>query len=133
MDCVERTLADAGGAPYARAGRTRITRAKYYGNLRARDAAYHQGTVWPWLIGPYVDAWLKLHPDELDQCGPIIAGFRRPTGAKRAWIDRRDLRRGSALYASRGCVAQAWSVAEVLRSVVKVATLKKNGESGKPA
>jgi predicted glycogen debranching enzyme len=37
-------------------------KAKYYGDLRARDAAYHQGTVWAWLIGPYVDAWLKLNP-----------------------------------------------------------------------
>ncbi len=34
----------------------------YHGDLRSRDAAYHQGTVWPWLIGPFVDAWLKLHP-----------------------------------------------------------------------
>ena len=35
-------------------------KARYYGDLRARDAAYHQGTVWAWLIGPYVDAGLKL-------------------------------------------------------------------------
>src|SRR5690606_5125824 len=33
--------------------------AKYWGDLRARDAAYHQGTVWAWLIGPYMDAWLR--------------------------------------------------------------------------
>ena len=38
-------------------------KAKYYGDLRSRDAAYHQGTVWAWLIGPFVDAWLKLHPE----------------------------------------------------------------------
>ena len=37
---------------------------KYYGDLRARDAAYHQGTVWAWLIGPYVDAWQSCHPGE---------------------------------------------------------------------
>ena len=36
----------------------------YHGDLRSRDAAYHQGTVWAWLIGPFIDAWLKLHPDE---------------------------------------------------------------------
>jgi hypothetical protein len=34
---------------------------KYFGDLRARDAAYHQGTVWAWLIGPFIDAWLKVH------------------------------------------------------------------------
>ncbi|HEY4130313.1 MAG TPA: amylo-alpha-1,6-glucosidase, partial [Gemmatimonadaceae bacterium] len=37
---------------------------RYDGDLRSRDAAYHQGTVWAWLIGPWVDAWLKLHPDD---------------------------------------------------------------------
>ena len=35
---------------------------RYFGDLRARDAAYHQGTVWAWLIGPFIDAWLKVHP-----------------------------------------------------------------------
>src|SRR5262249_23637763 len=34
---------------------------RYFGDLRARDAAYHQGTVWAWLVGPFVDAWLKVH------------------------------------------------------------------------
>src|SRR5258708_5541419 len=37
----------------------------YDGDLRARDAAYHQGTVWAWLIGPFADAWLRLHPGDL--------------------------------------------------------------------
>ena len=36
----------------------------YAGDLRARDAAYHQGTVWAWLIGPFIDAWMKVHPDD---------------------------------------------------------------------
>src|SRR5690606_21366611 len=35
----------------------------YHGNLKTRDAAYHQGTVWPWLLGAYVDAWVKTHGD----------------------------------------------------------------------
>ena len=38
-------------------------KAQYYGDLRARDAAYHQGTVWAWLAGPYIDAWLRIHPE----------------------------------------------------------------------
>src|SRR5262249_24376432 len=37
---------------------------KYYGDLRSRDAAYHQGTVWAWLIGPFIDAWLSVHPED---------------------------------------------------------------------
>ena len=39
-------------------------RPHYFGDLFARDAAYHQGTVWGWLIGPWVDAWRKVHPGE---------------------------------------------------------------------
>ena len=36
----------------------------YEGSPLERDGAYHQGTVWPWLIGPFIDAWLKVHPGE---------------------------------------------------------------------
>src|SRR5262249_2026697 len=39
-------------------------KAKYFGDLRARDAAYHQGTVWAWLIGPFIDAWLRVYPED---------------------------------------------------------------------
>src|SRR5262245_40816171 len=39
-------------------------KARYYGDLRSRDAAYHQGTVWAWLIGPFIDAWLRVHPED---------------------------------------------------------------------
>src|SRR5688572_11417435 len=49
---------------------------QYYGDLRSRDAAYHQGTVWGWLAGPFLDAWLKLYPD--DQAGArkaCLGGF----------------------------------------------------------
>src|SRR5579863_7830338 len=49
---------------------------KYDGDLRARDAAYHQGTVWAWLIGPFIDAWLKVHPDDLDGAGKFLDGFK---------------------------------------------------------
>ncbi len=40
---------------------------KYDGDLHARDAAYHQGTVWAWLIGPFIDAWLKVHPRRFER------------------------------------------------------------------
>jgi glycogen debranching enzyme len=48
---------------------------KYFGDLRARDAAYHQGTVWAWLIGPFIDAWLKLHPDQQQKAGAFLKSF----------------------------------------------------------
>ena len=89
-------------------------RAKYYGDLRARDAAYHQGTVWAWLIGPFVDAWLRVAPDERDAARDALRGLRASPERSRCRLDQRDLRRRAA-YTPRGCIAQAWSVAEVLR------------------
>ena len=57
-------------------------KSRYFGDLRARDAAYHQGTVWAWLIGPWIDAWLKVHPDDragarhfLDGCVAALDDF----------------------------------------------------------
>ena len=44
-------------------------KARYDGDLRARDAAYHQGSVWAWLIGPYIDAWIKIHPNKRKRRG----------------------------------------------------------------
>ena len=97
---------------------------RYYGDLRARDAAYHQGTVWAWLIGPWIDAWLKLHPGEntearrfLDGC--IAALDRFGLGTIGEIFD------ASPPYAPRGCIAQAWSVAEVLRCWVKTASAER--------
>jgi glycogen debranching enzyme len=50
-------------------------RASYYGNVRSRDTAYHQGTVWAWLIGPFVDAWLKVHPGDTATARRFLEGF----------------------------------------------------------
>src|SRR5207302_3336247 len=45
----------------------------YDGDLRARDAAYHQGTVWAWLLGPYIDAWLRVHPQQVREARKFLA------------------------------------------------------------
>jgi predicted glycogen debranching enzyme len=89
-------------------------KAKYYGDLRSRDAAYHQGTVWAWLIGPYLDAWLKVHPGDHAGVGKVLDGFKAHlneacVGSIGEIFDAEEP------YTPRGCVAQAWSVAEVLR------------------
>ena len=89
---------------------------QYYGDLRARDAAYHQGTVWGWLAGPMVDAWLKIHPD--DKAGArqhCLEGFA--SHLSDAGIGTlSEIFDAEAPYTPRGCMAQAWSVAEVLRA-----------------
>ena len=94
---------------------------KYYGDLRARDAAYHQGTVWAWLIGPYVDAWLKLHPGEAAQARRLLEGFE-PHLNQQCIGSISEIFDAEEPYTPRGCIAQAWSVAEVLRCWVKTAT-----------
>jgi glycogen debranching enzyme len=91
---------------------------RYDGDLRARDAAYHQGTVWGWLIGPYIDAYLKLHPGELKSARKLLAGFVDHLGE--AGIGSiSEVFDAEAPYTPRGCIAQAWSVAEVLRCWAK--------------
>jgi predicted glycogen debranching enzyme len=93
---------------------------KYYGDLRSRDAAYHQGTVWAWLIGPFVDAWLKVHPGDRAGARHALEGFR-------AHLDEACVGSISEIFDAeppftpRGCIAQAWSVAEVLRCLVLTA------------
>jgi predicted glycogen debranching enzyme len=96
-------------------------KSRYFGDLRARDAAYHQGTVWMWLIGPWVDAWLKAHPNDnagarafLGGCIEALQRFGLGTLA--------EIFDAEAPYTPRGCIAQAWSVAEVLRCWAKTAS-----------
>ena len=93
---------------------------RYYGDLRTRDAAYHQGTVWGWLIGPWVDAWIRVYPEDRVGARRFLLGL----------VDHLDHFGVNAIaeifdaeppYTPRGCVAQAWSLAETLRCWVKTA------------
>jgi predicted glycogen debranching enzyme len=89
-------------------------KSKYFGDLRARDAAYHQGTVWAWLIGPFLDAWLKVHPDDRQGARRLLEGFS--AHLNEACIGSiSEIFDAEEPFRPRGCVAQAWSVAEVLR------------------
>jgi predicted glycogen debranching enzyme len=93
---------------------------QYYGDLRARDAAYHQGTVWAWLIGPFIDAWLRVYPDDYAGARRFLSGFATHLGD--ACIGSiSEIFDADEPFIPRGCVAQAWSVAEVLRCWVKTA------------
>jgi predicted glycogen debranching enzyme len=95
-------------------------KAKYYGDLRSRDAAYHQGTVWAWLIGPYIDAWLKLNPGKNAEARKFLAGL--VPHLDEACIGQiSEVFDAEPPFTPRGCIAQAWSVAEMLRSWVKTA------------
>jgi len=107
-------------------------KARYFGDLRARDAAYHQGTVWAWLVGPFVDAWLKVYPEDVAGARKAVEGFVRHLddaciGSISEVFD------AEAPYTPRGCIAQAWSVAEVLRVWVKVAPHTGTSQQASPA
>lgn len=89
----------------------------YRGDLRARDAAYHQGTVWPWLIGHYIDAILKVQPDVV-AARELLQGFREHlldagVGSISEIFD------AEPPFSPGGCIAQAWSVGEILRAWLK--------------
>ncbi len=91
---------------------------QYYGDLRARDAAYHQGTVWAWLIGPFIDAWLRVYPHDFEGARRLLEGFKTHLGD--ACIGSiSEVFDAVEPFTPRGCVAQAWSVAEVLRCWAK--------------
>jgi predicted glycogen debranching enzyme len=93
---------------------------RYFGDLRARDAAYHQGTVWAWLIGPFIDAWLKVRPDERARARGFLAAFESHL-AEAGIGSISEVFDAEPPFTPRGCIAQAWSVAEVLRCLVKTA------------
>ena len=93
-------------------------KARYDGDLRARDAACHQGTVWAWLMGPLVDAWLMVYPDDYAGARRFLHGFE--AHLSEACIGSiSEIFDAEEPFTPRGCVAQAWSVAEVLRCWVK--------------
>jgi predicted glycogen debranching enzyme len=96
---------------------------RYYGDLRTRDAAYHQGTVWGWLAGPFIDAWLKVYPDDREGARRALDGFV-PHLDDACIGSISEIFDADPPFTPRGCIAQAWSVAEVLRAWVKL-----NGET----
>ncbi len=86
----------------------------YGGDQVARDGAYHQGTVWTWLIGPFIEAHLDAYGDS-DRVAAMLAPLGDQLGVE-AMGTIGEIFEAEAPHAPRGCVAQAWSVAEVLRS-----------------
>jgi len=91
---------------------------RYRGDVRQRDGAYHRGTVWPWLTGAFVEAWLRVRGDtpenrrEADTrfLGPLLRHFESSAPGHVG-----EIADGDAPHTARGCPFQAWSVGEALR------------------
>ena len=92
---------------------------RYEGDPRSRDGAYHQGTVWPWLMGPFITAYVKTFGAKVGRKFAIqwLSTFQdHSTEACLGQVS--EIFDGDAPHTPRGCVAQAWSVAELLRAAV---------------
>jgi predicted glycogen debranching enzyme len=88
----------------------------YHGDLRTRDSAYHQGTVWSWLIGPYVDAVLRAAPDARATARASLRGLA-DHAVKGCIGQLAEIFDAEPPFEPRGCIAQAWSTAEWLRAL----------------
>ena len=93
---------------------------RYQGDPRSRDGSYHQGTVWPWLVGPYITAYMKTFGEKAGQrfADDWLTNFEEHlTEACLGQVS--EIFDGDPPHTSRGCVAQAWSVSELLRAAVE--------------
>ncbi|MGZ8096192.1 MAG: amylo-alpha-1,6-glucosidase, partial [Methylosarcina sp.] len=105
-------------------------KSNYHGDLRTRDAAYHQGTVWPWLLGPYVDAWLRVYPDHRKEIRDFLDQLLERHLHEACIGSVSEVFDAEGLYSPRGCIAQAWSVAEIMRVWARVAEDNKSDIKG---
>jgi glycogen debranching enzyme len=111
VDAVARDLLTPYGLRTLAPGDARY-RGRYEGDAASRDSAYHQGTVWPWLMGPFVDAYLHVYGRAPDCLGEL-----RRYAAEEGLGQVPEVFDGDAPHRAGGCIAQAWSVAELLRAV----------------
>jgi predicted glycogen debranching enzyme len=94
---------------------------KYEGGVPSRDGAYHQGTVWPFLLGPFVTAWIKTHGETAaarSQARAFLNGLEQHL-AEACLGQVSEIFDADPPHQPRGCFAQAWSVAEPLRALVE--------------
>jgi predicted glycogen debranching enzyme len=116
VECVERELLTPYGLR-SLSPKHPDYRPRYEGNAYSRDTAYHQGTVWAWLMGAFVTAYLKVNersPESVAKARGWLANFR--AHLREAGVGQiSEIFDGDPPHTPRGCIAQAWSVAEILR------------------
>lgn len=89
----------------------------YKGNQEERDSAYHQGTVWPWLYGPFCEGWLKVYGNQgVHKVKKLIFGLEEVM-SEHGVSTISEIYDGDPPHAPQGCISQAWSVGEILRII----------------
>jgi glycogen debranching enzyme len=89
----------------------------YEGNQAARDAAYHQGTVWPWLLGPFCDGWLRIYGKQgVNKVKKLVYGLEAVM-SEHGVSTISEIYDGDPPHTARGAISQACSVSEVLRII----------------
>jgi predicted glycogen debranching enzyme len=89
----------------------------YSGNQETRDNAYHQGTVWPWLFGPFCEGWLKVYGKQgVNKIRNLVYGMEECM-SEHGITTLSEIHDGDPPHAPRGAISQAWSVGEVLRII----------------
>ena len=92
--------------------------AHYGGGVAARDGAYHQGTVWPWLMGPFVEAWVRVRGATVEARAEARARFLAPLEAHLGEVGLghvSEVADAEPPFTAGGCPFQAWSLGELLR------------------
>jgi len=117
VDVVQRELLTPRGLRTLARGHG-LYRGRYGTSCESRDKAYHQGTVWAWLMGPFIEAYLKVNGFSLEaraQAKQWLEGFEQHLAeAGVGFIS--EVFDGDEPHAPGGCIAQAWSVGELLRA-----------------
>ena len=93
-----------------------------FGDRQTRDQAYHNGTVWPWLLGPFAKAFLKAkgyNRENAEYLNSLLRSFFMEQASKAGFGTISEIFDGDEPHTPRGCIAQAWSVAEPLRAYVE--------------
>jgi predicted glycogen debranching enzyme len=95
--------------------RNKLYKGIYAGTQEERDEAYHQGTVWPWLYGPFCEGWLKVYGNQgVQKVRNLIYGLEEVM-SEHGVTTLSEIHDGNPPHAPKGAISQAWSVGEVLR------------------
>jgi glycogen debranching enzyme len=109
--------------------------AHYEGGVLSRDGAYHQGTVWPWLLGPFVEAWVRFHGNGNDARLEARRRFFEPLLQHLSFAGVghiSEIADADAPHTPRGCPFQAWSVGEALRLDLSVLVSTRTARETRP-